>query len=194
MVRQPLARYRNPLALCDYHGEAAPYRSQYYAGLTHKGRGAAGRPATKHAFMHALRVRAADAMTTAPLVAAMGLADEAYQAMSTDVSYVLAMVKAAVGIMARQHQWRLRSELRQAQQLAMAQCTGQDGQFSCDSSTACGTGACRFASGTYLQVSTPAGPGRTPRPVNHGGGAFSSDSALADLERLMPFRVQPVLG
>lgn len=189
MVRQPLARFRNPLALCNYHDEAAPYRDMYYTSLTHNGRGAAGRPATKHAFMHALQVRAAEAMRDAPLIAAMPLAAEAYEAMRDDVSYVMAMAKMAVAVMGRQHTWRARSELRAAQQEAMAQCGKQE--FSCENKTACGTGDCRFACGIYKLVSTPAGSGKTARPANHAdGGSFSSDSALADLERMQPFRVR----
>jgi hypothetical protein len=188
MVRQPLARFRNPLALCDYHSEAAPYRDMFYSTLSHTGRGAAGRPATKHAFMHALKVRAADAMRDAPLLAAMPLAAEAYDAMRSDVSYVMAIAKSAVTVLAKQHQWRLRSELRAAQADAMEQCSRAAG-VTCDNATACGTGACLFASGIYKQVTSPAGEGRTARPANHRGGPFSSDSALADLERLHPFRV-----
>lgn len=188
MVRQPLASVRNSLALCDYHAEAAPYRDMYYTSLTHNGRGAAGRPATKHAFMHALKIRATEAMRDAPLLAAMPLAAEAYDAMRSDVSYVMAMAKMAVTVMQRQHQWRLRAELRAAQQAAMAQCSTQE--FNCDNATACGTGDCRFACGIYKIVSAPASAGKTARPRNHGGGPFSSDSALADLERMQPFNVR----
>lgn len=190
MVRQPLARARNPLALCDYHTEAAPWRELYYTSLTHHGRGAAGRPATKHAFMHALQVRTAEAMRGAPLLAAMPLAAEAYEAMRSDVSYVMAMAKMAVAAMARQHQWRLRSELRAAQADAMAKCGRAAGEFTCTAQSACGTGDCRFASGVYQIASAIAGDGKTARPVNHGGGPFSSDSAIAELERLQPFRVR----
>jgi hypothetical protein len=189
MVRQPLARYRNPLALCDYHSEAAPYRGKFYASLTFTGRGAAGRPATKHAFMHALRVRSEEAMRDAPLIAAMPMAARAYEAMATDVSYVMAMSKMAVGILQKQHSWRLRSELRQAQQTAAAECAKQAGEFSCDNKSACGTGACRFACGIYKSVTAPAGDGKTARPANHGGGPYASDTALAELERLQPFRL-----
>jgi hypothetical protein len=193
MVRQPLARLGNPLALCDYHNEAAPYRERFYTSLVHTGRGAAGRPATKHAFMHALQVRASDAMRDAPMLGAMPLAAEAYDAMRTDVSYVMAMAKMAVSVMARQHQWRLRAELRAAQQEAMGRCQQRAGEFSCTIKTACGTGDCPFASGVHTKVTSPAGEGKTTRPVNHGGGSFSSDSALADLERLQPFKVASAL-
>jgi hypothetical protein len=51
-VRQPLARHGHPLAACDYHAAAAPYR-QEIAG-SGWGRGAAGRPVTKIAFLAAL--------------------------------------------------------------------------------------------------------------------------------------------
>ena len=193
MVRQPLARYRNPLALCDYHAEAAPYRASYYSSLEFRGKGAAGRPATKHAFMHALRCRSADAMREAPLIAAMPLAAEAYDAMRADVSYVMAMSKMAVSVLAKQHAWRLRSELRQAQQDAMKQCQRQAGEFTCENQSSCGTGECRFACGIYKSVTAPAGDGKTARPANHAGGPYSTDSALAALEVLRPFRVKEAL-
>jgi hypothetical protein len=194
MVRQPLARCRNPLALCDYHAEAAPYREQYYDSLACHGRGAAGRPATKQAFMHALRVRTADAMRDAPLLAAMPLAAEAYDAMRTDVSYVMAMSKMAVSVLERQHTWQLRSKLHQAQQEAMVLCGQQAGEFTCDSKSACGTGTCRFASGDCRDITVPAGEGKTIRPANHHGGPFSSDAALGELEELHPFRVRDALN
>jgi hypothetical protein len=194
MVRQPLAHDHNPLAMCDYHAEAAPYREQYYRALTFKGRGAAGRPATKQAFMHALLVRIASAMRDAPLLAQMPLAAEAYAAMRTDVSYVMAMSKMAVAVLARQHAWKLRSELRQVQQEAMAKCQQQAGEFTCDSPSACGTGTCRFACGIYQAISAPAGTGKTARPANHRGGPFCSDKALAELEEIRPFCVREALA
>lgn len=189
MVRQPLARYRNPLSLCDYHAEAAPYRDGFHRKLVFTGRGAAGRPATKHAFMHALQVRADDAMRQAPMIAAMPLTAEAYAAMACDVSYVMAMSRMAVSLMAKQHQWRLRSELRQAQQAAVGQCQARAGEFTCDSESACGTGSCRFASGIYRTLQTPAGKGRCARPANHQGDPFSPESVLPELEKLIPFKL-----
>jgi hypothetical protein len=188
MVRQPLAHYKNPLALCNYHAEAAPYREQYYLKLVAHGRGAAGRPATKTAFMHALLIRSTYAMKNAPLVRAMPLVAEAFEAMTQDFSYVAAMSQMATSILGKQHQWRLRSELRQAQGDAMIECSGQE--FVCESRSPCGTGSCKFAQGVYAKLDSIAVPGKTPRPANHAeGGAFSSDSALTELEKLTPFRV-----
>jgi len=110
MVRQPLSYYQNPLAKCNYHAEAAPYREQYYLKLVHQGhRGAAAPPTTKLAFMHAIKVRSDTAMTSAPLVRAMPLAAEAYEAMTSDFSYVEAMSKMALSILAKQEQWSLKS-------------------------------------------------------------------------------------
>jgi hypothetical protein len=54
MVRQPLSRHNHPLQFCDYHDIAAPFRSQVTLPAGTWGRGAAGRPATKYAFMAAL--------------------------------------------------------------------------------------------------------------------------------------------
>lgn len=195
MVRQPLARYRNPLALCNYHQEAAPYRIQYYGSLSFTGKGAAGRPATKFAFMHALRVRSAEAMRDAPYELGLPLlASEAYEAFGQDVSYVLAMVKLAVSVQAKQHAWRLRSELRQAQQEAMARCQQDEGAWSCHAASACGTGECPLASGAYKKVTAVAGPGKAQRPPRHvPGGAYGLEQAAQQLEQLVPFRVAAVL-
>jgi hypothetical protein len=192
MVRQPLSYYHNPLACCDYHAEAAPYREQVYLRLDHRGhRGASAPPTTKLAFMRALQVRSQAAMRSAPLVRAMPLVAEAYAAMTRDVSYVMAMSEMAKSVLARQHQWRLRAELRQAQGEAMIECSGHT--FVCESRSACGTGDCKFASGVFADLTSIAFPGKTPRPANHAaGGAFSSDAALAELERLRPFRVTPL--
>jgi hypothetical protein len=189
MVRQPLSHYKNPLALCNYHAEAAPYRDLYYLKLKHQGhRGAAAPPTTKFAFMHALLVRSAYAMKNAPLVRAMPLVAEAYAAMAQDFSYVAAMSQMATSILAKQHTWRLRSELRQAQGEAMIECSGHE--FVCEAQSACGTGDCKFAQGIYSQLVSIAVPGKTPRPANHAaGGAFSSDSPMAEMEKLVPFRV-----
>jgi len=189
MVRQPLEHYKNPLALCDYHAEAAPYRDQYYLKLRHGGhRGASAPPTTKLAFMHALRVRTAYAMKSAPLVRAMPLVAEAYAAMAQDFSYVAAMSQMATTILERQHAWRLRSELRQAQGEAMIECSGHT--FVCEARSACGTGDCKFAQGIYTHLVSIAQAGKVQRPANHvSGDGFSSDSALAELEKLVPFRV-----
>jgi hypothetical protein len=189
MVRQPLAHYQNPLARCNYHAEAAPYREQVYLKLKHQGhRGASAPPTTKFAFMHALTVRSAYAMRNAPFVRAMPLVAEAYAAMRQDFSYVAAMSQMATSILGKQHTWRLRSELRQAQGDAMIECSGHE--FVCESLSPCGTGDCKFAQGIYTHLVSIAQPGKTPRPANHAaGGAFSSDSALAELEKRVPFRV-----
>jgi hypothetical protein len=189
MVRQPLAHYNNPLSCCDYHAEAAPYRDAVYLRLKHHGhRGASAPPTTKLAFMHALQVRSKSAMLSAPLVRAMPLIVEAYEAMAHDVAYVMAMSEMAKSVMAKQHAWRLRSELRQAQSEAMIECSGHS--FACESRSACGTGTCRFARGCYADIDAPAGPGKTQRPANHvDGGGFSSDAALVELGERIPFRV-----
>jgi hypothetical protein len=189
MVRQPLAHYNNPLSCCDYHAEAKPYRDQVYLQLKHHGhRGASAPPTTKLAFMHALQVRSQEAIRSAPLVRAMPLIAEACEAMAHDVAYVMAMSEMAKSVLSKQHAWRLRSELRQAQSNAMIECSGHS--FTCESQSACGTGTCRFAAGVYADIDAPAGPGKTQRPANHvGGGGFSSDAALVELGERIPFRV-----
>lgn len=189
MVRQPLERAGNSLASCDYHREAAPYRHQFYVRLACKGRGAAGRPATKHAFMHALRVRSSEAMERAPYAARQDYADEAYAAMGIDVAYVAAMAQMAVGVLEKRHLWRLRSDLKTAQVAAMRECAGHAGEFVCGNPGACGTGTCRFAQGVFADVTVIASAGKIPRPVNHTGSPFGLDASLTQLTQLMPFEV-----
>jgi len=187
MVRPPLVYYGNPLAFCDYRAEAEPYCEKFRASLMLHDQDAA-RPVVKYAFMHALTVRTQAAMRSAPLVRAMPLVAEAYEAMSRDFTYVTAMSKMATGILSKQHAWRLRSELHQAQNDAMIECAGHT--FACDSLSACGTGSCRFAHGVFADITVPAAPGKILRPVNHvTGKMFAPDSGLADLEKLMPFSI-----
>lgn len=105
MVRQALAAAGNPLASCDYHAAALPYMTEPYLAACSAdgewGRGAAGRPVTRLAFMAALRaaLRAAEQAEPARAFAAdLAAADRAF---SSDSGYAEAMAKAAVALRAR---------------------------------------------------------------------------------------------
>lgn len=190
MIRQPLARISHPLAWCDYHAEAAPYRADYYGRLTFTGRGAAGRQVAKQAFIKAIGVRCEEAMRLAPYAAARVLIEQAYTAFGSDPSYYMEMARSAVATMERQHAWKLRQDLKSAQDRARAKCKQAAGQFTCRNESPCGTGACRFAEGVLRSVTVAAKEGRVPRPANHVPGTpYSAEPALAQLEQLVPFRV-----
>jgi hypothetical protein len=79
MIRGPLARAGSPLASADYHAMAAPYRQSQEARLPAAGRGAAGRPVAKQAFLAALAAALAEACGTGLARAALA-ADPAYAA------------------------------------------------------------------------------------------------------------------
>ena len=101
MIRQPLLKAGSPLARCDYHAVAAPYRAVVIragelAGAS--GRGAAGRHIAKTAFCTALGdmlgVIAGD-----PWAAWEALAQAAWRAFSADPGYAAQL--AAAGAKAR---------------------------------------------------------------------------------------------
>lgn len=101
MVRQPLARHGSPLADCDYHREAAPYRDYFAASLDRAGRGAAGRHITKLAFCYALELVVVAARATTPIAAFAGLTQRAWAAFASDSGYAEEMAKAAVALLRR---------------------------------------------------------------------------------------------
>jgi hypothetical protein len=96
MVRQPLERAGSPLACCDYHAVAAPYKEQYRGWLQPHGRGAAGRHVTKRAFCHALGVIVAVARSTGPVAAFAGVTQRAWDAFARDFGYAEAIARSAV--------------------------------------------------------------------------------------------------
>ena len=98
MVRQPLERAGSPLACCDYHAVAAPYKPQFQGWLQPRGRGAAGRHVTKRAFCHALSLIVTVAKATSPVAAFAGVTQRAWDAFSRDSGYAEAIAKAAVAL------------------------------------------------------------------------------------------------
>lgn len=87
MVRQPLRKAQSPLAECDYHEAAAPWKAQVATQDPRHGRGAAGRHITKAAFMQALRALVAAARKAFRLAGFRSLVAEAIRAFGTDVSF-----------------------------------------------------------------------------------------------------------
>lgn len=189
MVRQVLAAAGNPLAGCDYHAAGGPYRRSVL--LPPGGRGAAGRPAAKAAFMAALAAVLEQAAAAEPARHFAADLAGARAAFVTDSGYAAAMAKAAVAVMEREHAASRRAALSQAVHRALSACDARRGEFACTAAAACGTGDCRFAAGPLAAAVVPAGPGRVPRPVNHAraGTGFGTAAAAAALEAAVPFAV-----
>ena len=105
MVRQPLQRAGHPLADCDYHAIAAPYKSVIVLPDRQYGRGAAGRPSTKTAFMLALETYAVQTrqheeheQARRPLREAMNVALAAF---AEDFTYFASMAQDASALLRR---------------------------------------------------------------------------------------------
>jgi hypothetical protein len=105
MVRQPLARAGHSLADCDYHAISAPYKSVVVLPDRQWGKGAAGKPATKLAFMLALEAYAArerereeHEAARRPLLEAR---DAALAAFAEDFTYMVAIAQAASAVLRR---------------------------------------------------------------------------------------------
>jgi hypothetical protein len=86
MIRQPLMKAGSPLARCDYHSVAAPYRPFFTALEATGRRGAAGRHIAKLAFCQALIVMLR-AIQEDPWAAWEAMADRAWAAFGADVGY-----------------------------------------------------------------------------------------------------------
>lgn len=172
----------SPLALCDYFAEAAPWIARARAQPKTGRIGAAGRHVTKWAFT---------ASVTAKLARARAAELAAWQgALATDERYAAAIARDAVAARQRGHAAGIRSVLRAAVNRAVAACGADAGQFTCTETSACGTGACRFAQLAYRRITVEAGPGKLARPYHHAsaGQGFSADEAAAQLTELVPWR------
>jgi len=195
-IRQVLAASGSPLAACDYRAALAPFREpgtgQQAVSRNGYGRGAAGRPAARTAFIAAIRAALDAAEREEPAaVFAAGLA-AASAAFGSDAAYAAAMADAAVQVLRREHAARLRALLSAAVRQAVTACDGERhrGGFSCAAVSACGTGDCALAGPPLAgeRMTVPAPPGGLPRPANHGTGrGFSVSAALAALEAAVPF-------
>jgi hypothetical protein len=211
MVAQPLRRAGNPLADCDYHAAAAPFRADP-GTVPVKGRGAAGRHLTKPGFVIALESALAQAgeetrrrteleAAVHELQAAVPVTDveQALAAFGEDHSYAAAMAVAATGILRKRYLSELQATLRLASAAATGVCSGMAGMFRCAAAAPCGTGDCRLAQGKLaaLAVSGPAPrQGSMKRPANHtaAGTSFSPDAMLSALEKLVPWDAAAMAG
>jgi hypothetical protein len=193
MVRQVLDAAGSPLAGCDYLAAGKMYRELAEAELAaedhHRGRGAAGLPVAKRAFMAALAHAMAACEAAEParhFAAELAAAREAF---SADAGYAASMARAAVALKERDHASSLRQQLAAAVHAALSACAARGGEFACAALSACGTGDCRLAPGALKDLTVPAPPGRVPRPANHvrAGTGFGTAAALRALEAAVPF-------
>jgi len=96
MIRQPLKRAGSPLADCDYHAVAAPYRARFCTAAPGQQlrRGAAGRHIAKQAFCTALS-ELLSWIEQDPWAAWEAAADLAWKAFASDPGYAAQIASAA---------------------------------------------------------------------------------------------------
>jgi hypothetical protein len=112
----------------------------------------------------------------------------AYLAFSGDVSYAVAMARAAVTIVRKRAVWQARRDTRQAEATARVLCESA-GSFHCSVEDPCGTGGCKFAVGEMALVQVPECAGPTRRPQQRSRGTYSIEAAvkpLIDLRTIAP--------
>lgn len=170
------------LAGCDYFAAASPYITAARRAPKTGRAGAAGRHVTKNAFIESVMQALAGARA-AEVAAALA-------AFRDDERYAVAIAREAVSLRERAYAAGVRSSVRAAVTRAVAACGAAAGKFTCDAETACGTGACRFASPACREVFAPAAPGRYARPANHvdAGQAFTENGAVAELTAAGSYR------
>jgi len=193
MIRQVLAAVSSPLAGCDYLSALEPFKAPPPAARNGYGRGAAGRPAARQAFIRAIRAALDGAAAAEPARHFAAELTSARDAFGSDAGYATAMARAAVAVRERAHAARLRALLSGQVAAAVSQCAARRGEFACAAVAACGTGDCALAGAALAgpAMTVPAGPGRVPRPANHvRGGAFGTAAALAALAAAVPFDVR----
>lgn len=108
---------------------------------------------------------------------------EADESFRTDVSYAVAISKAARTISWKRELWKLRLELRQASDKAQTKCANEK-PFKCDNLSPCGVGDCKFAEGDLIFLDVPNCPGNTKRPQKDSKGLFGLESAVEPLRDL----------
>jgi len=126
--------------------------------------------------------RVASKIETAPYAEVMAEAIVAYK---IDVSYAVAMARAASAILFKRLTWACRTEIREASTEAVAACAQQPA-FTCSSPSPCGTSAtCRFSSGSMALLDLPAKPGKSLRPQPHTDGpTYDIEAAVKPLVAL----------
>jgi hypothetical protein len=109
--------------------------------------------------------------------------DEADRCFRLDVSYAVAVSKAARTIASKRVLWKLRLELREASDVAQAKC-GREKPFNCATLDPCGVGTCKFAQGDLASLTVPDCAGDTERPQTSSKGDFSLEAAAEPLRQL----------
>ncbi len=108
----------------------------------------------------------------------------ALEAFSSDVSYAVAIVSAAVGIKKKRKSWQLKRDLKSAETAARKLCEKSE-SFVCLNQSPCGIGSCRFASGEFASLKILKCKGNTPRPQKFAtGGSYNIDVVLFPLAEL----------
>lgn len=112
------------------------------------------------------------------------LAEGAMAAFSSDVSYAVAVVSAAVGIMKKRQIWQLKADTRQAEANARGLCE-QAEPFVCMNQSPCGIGSCKFSTGEFTLLKVSKCRGDTPRPQRFvTGGNYSIEPVIVSLGEL----------
>lgn len=99
MMKRTLQQIGSPLADCDYHTVAAPYKRRFLSAPS-TGRGAQGRHLTKQAFCFALMAEL-NSVSLDPVQGFLPLLEDAYAAISSDYTYSAAIARSAVALRAR---------------------------------------------------------------------------------------------
>ena len=126
------------------------------------------------------------ARTRAPadLAAFTGHVQAARAAFGNDVSYAVAIARAAVTITRKRAIWSARRELRAAHTDARVECAAT-AAFTCTALAACGVGDCKFARGDLARLTVAATVGPHHRPQAHSiGGDYSLEEAVNALAAL----------
>jgi hypothetical protein len=114
---------------------------------------------------------------------------QAMIAFSEDLDYATSMCSNARQIIWKRALWSARTDLRAATAAAISQCA-EAKPFTCASEQQCGVGHyCRYSSGEFVNLTTPAKPGQTLRPQASATPSFSSDSSLPELLEIRGVRM-----
>jgi Tfp pilus assembly protein PilX len=105
---------------------------------------------------------------------------DALLAFAEDVTYAVAMARAAAVIIHKRAMWAARAQLREAEARAHTLCA-TTAAFECHATSACGTGDCKFAVGEHAALTVAAPDGDHTRPQVQNTGNYSLDAAVAAL-------------
>jgi Tfp pilus assembly protein PilX len=101
----------------------------------------------------------------------------AMHAFSSDVSYAVAMARAATAIRRKRALWHARRALKDAEADARAQCADTE-PFDCHATAPCGVGDCKFAHDDLASMTGVAADGPHHRPQAVAAGPYSLDRAV----------------